>query len=199
MRSGCPSGPAATGRSEPRRMPELLGAMSVGRIAYTTDDGPRVLPVNYVLEGESVVFRTVSDGEVHRHANIARPWRSGRPGCSRAGRAATPPGSAIRPLRRCCVWRRTSAAPRLRSSAAIWIQRAPRRASPDGWPTATLPVTTGIGTRSGPGRTESADRSPDRRLAEALRAVLRPGSSLSKAADACPRAILGLPLHLGRG
>ena len=23
---------------------ELLGAMSVGRIAYTTDDGPRVLP-----------------------------------------------------------------------------------------------------------------------------------------------------------
>jgi hypothetical protein len=27
--------------------------------------------------------------------------------------------------------------------------------------------------------------------------VLRPGSSLSKAADACPRAILGLPLHLG--
>ena len=47
---------------------ELLGAMSVGRIAYTTDDGPRVLPVNYVLEGESVVFRTVSDGEVYRHA-----------------------------------------------------------------------------------------------------------------------------------
>jgi len=42
---------------------ELLAAMSVDRIAYTTDDGPRVLPVNYVLEGESVVFRTVSDGE----------------------------------------------------------------------------------------------------------------------------------------
>jgi hypothetical protein len=47
---------------------ELLGATSVGRIAYTTDDGPRVLPVNYVLEGDSVVFRTVSDGEVYRHA-----------------------------------------------------------------------------------------------------------------------------------
>jgi uncharacterized protein len=47
---------------------ELLGAMSVGRIAYTTDDGPRVLPVNYVLEGDSVVFRTVPDGEVYRHA-----------------------------------------------------------------------------------------------------------------------------------
>lgn len=38
---------------------ELLAAMSVDRIAYTTDDGPRVLPVNYVLEGESVVFRRV--------------------------------------------------------------------------------------------------------------------------------------------
>src|SRR6187200_1544451 len=47
---------------------ELLGAMSVGRIAYTTDDGPRVQRVNYVLEGQSVVFRTVSDGEVYRHA-----------------------------------------------------------------------------------------------------------------------------------
>ena len=45
---------------------ELLGAMSVGRIAYTTDDGPRVLPVNYVLEGDSVVFRTVPDGKVYR-------------------------------------------------------------------------------------------------------------------------------------
>ena len=43
---------------------ELLGAMSVGRIAYTTDDGPRVLPVNYVMEGDCVIFRTVSDGEV---------------------------------------------------------------------------------------------------------------------------------------
>jgi len=33
--------------------------LSVGRIAYTTDDGPRVLPVNYVLEGDGVIFRTV--------------------------------------------------------------------------------------------------------------------------------------------
>jgi uncharacterized protein len=47
---------------------ELLGAMSVGRIAYTTDDGPRVLPVNYVMEGDGVIFRTVSDGEVLRDA-----------------------------------------------------------------------------------------------------------------------------------
>jgi Pyridoxamine 5'-phosphate oxidase len=40
---------------------ELLGAMSVGRIAYTTDDGPRVFPVNYILEGDGVIFRTVPD------------------------------------------------------------------------------------------------------------------------------------------
>ncbi len=42
--------------------------MSVGRIAYTTDDGPRVLPVNYVMEGDGVIFRTVPDGEVFRDA-----------------------------------------------------------------------------------------------------------------------------------
>ena len=36
---------------------ELLGAMSVDRIAYTTDDGPRVLPVIYILEGDGVIFR----------------------------------------------------------------------------------------------------------------------------------------------
>ena len=47
---------------------ELLGAMSVGRIAYTTDDGPRVLPVDYILESDGVIFRTVPDGELFRDA-----------------------------------------------------------------------------------------------------------------------------------
>ena len=40
--------------------------------------------------------------------NIVRRWRSGRPGCSRAGHAATPPGNATRRPRRCCASRRTS-------------------------------------------------------------------------------------------
>lgn len=45
-----------------------LGAKGVGRIAYVTDDGPRVLPVNYILAEDGVVFRTVPDGEIYRHA-----------------------------------------------------------------------------------------------------------------------------------
>jgi len=78
----------ASGRLVERRRDEcleLLGAMSVGRIAYTTDDGLRVLPVNYVLEGDGVIFRTVPDGEVFRDAlenrlrfgKIPEPWAAG--------------------------------------------------------------------------------------------------------------------------
>ena len=51
---------------------ELLGAMSVGRIAYTTDDGPRVLPVNYVLEGDGVIFRTVPYGAAGQRSMFVR-------------------------------------------------------------------------------------------------------------------------------
>jgi uncharacterized protein len=47
---------------------ELLAAKSVGRIAYTTDAGPRILPVNYVLVNDCVIFRTVPDGEIFHHA-----------------------------------------------------------------------------------------------------------------------------------
>ncbi|HET9647097.1 MAG TPA: pyridoxamine 5'-phosphate oxidase family protein [Microlunatus sp.] len=47
---------------------EALQAKRVGRLAYTTDDGPRVIPVNYILTEDGVVFRTVPDGEVARYA-----------------------------------------------------------------------------------------------------------------------------------
>ena len=47
---------------------ELLAAKSVGRIAYTTDAGPRILPVNYVFANDCVIFRTVPDGEIFHHA-----------------------------------------------------------------------------------------------------------------------------------
>jgi uncharacterized protein len=43
-------------------------ARSIGRIAYTTDGEQRVLPVNYVLQGDGVIFRTVPDGDVFRDA-----------------------------------------------------------------------------------------------------------------------------------
>jgi nitroimidazol reductase NimA-like FMN-containing flavoprotein (pyridoxamine 5'-phosphate oxidase superfamily) len=47
---------------------ELLSAKSVGRIAYPCDTGARILPVNYVLADDSLIFRTVPDGEISRHA-----------------------------------------------------------------------------------------------------------------------------------
>jgi hypothetical protein len=47
---------------------ELLAAKSVGRIAYTSDAGARIMPVNYVLAGDRIIFRTVPDGEIYRHA-----------------------------------------------------------------------------------------------------------------------------------
>jgi uncharacterized protein len=47
---------------------ELLTAKSVGRIAYAADYGARILPVNYVLADDSIIFRTVPNGEIFHHA-----------------------------------------------------------------------------------------------------------------------------------
>jgi uncharacterized protein len=47
---------------------QALEAKRVGRLAYNTDDGPRAIPVNYILTEDGVVFRTVPDGEVARFA-----------------------------------------------------------------------------------------------------------------------------------
>jgi uncharacterized protein len=47
---------------------ELLAAKSVGRIAYASDTGARILPVNYILVGDSVIFRTVPAGEIFHNA-----------------------------------------------------------------------------------------------------------------------------------
>ncbi|MEA3076502.1 MAG: uncharacterized protein QOF60_1410 [Actinomycetota bacterium] len=38
---------------------KLVASMSIGRLAVTVDErGPLVVPVNYVLDGEAVVFRS---------------------------------------------------------------------------------------------------------------------------------------------
>src|SRR4051812_15955802 len=47
----------------PRELPvdeclDRLASRSIGRLAVATPLGPRIYPVNYVLDGESVVFRT---------------------------------------------------------------------------------------------------------------------------------------------
>lgn len=38
----------------------LLSESVVGRIAYCSAAGPRLYPINYVLDGDSVVFRTAA-------------------------------------------------------------------------------------------------------------------------------------------
>jgi nitroimidazol reductase NimA-like FMN-containing flavoprotein (pyridoxamine 5'-phosphate oxidase superfamily) len=40
---------------------ELLAPGGVGRVAFTTAEGPVVLPVNYAMAGQTVVFRTAPD------------------------------------------------------------------------------------------------------------------------------------------
>jgi nitroimidazol reductase NimA-like FMN-containing flavoprotein (pyridoxamine 5'-phosphate oxidase superfamily) len=42
----------------------LLHANTVGRLATTTDDGPRIWPINYRVRGESLVFRSAPGSKV---------------------------------------------------------------------------------------------------------------------------------------
>lgn len=45
---------------------ELLASRPVGRVAYCTLDGPVVLPVNHVVEGEDIIIRTSPHTELGR-------------------------------------------------------------------------------------------------------------------------------------
>jgi uncharacterized protein len=47
---------------------ELLAGTSVGRIGFLVDGRPEVLPVNYALDGETVVFRTAEGTVLNRAA-----------------------------------------------------------------------------------------------------------------------------------
>ena len=40
---------------------DLLAPGGVGRVAFTTGDGPVVVPVNYAMVGQTVIFRTAPD------------------------------------------------------------------------------------------------------------------------------------------
>ena len=46
---------------------QLLAGRHVGRLAYCTDSGPRIVPMNYALAGNTLVFRTGQDTEASRH------------------------------------------------------------------------------------------------------------------------------------
>ena len=51
---------------------DLLETREVGRVALCTPRGPSIMPVNYVLDGESVVFRTAPYGVLGQHASNGR-------------------------------------------------------------------------------------------------------------------------------
>ena len=48
-----------------------MGSTSVGRVGFVDEDGPVVLPVNYVLDGETVLFRTSPHNSVSRNVDSA--------------------------------------------------------------------------------------------------------------------------------
>ena len=45
---------------------ELLGGGGIGRVAYDDGEGPTVVPVNYAVDGDAVVFRTSTSGRLNR-------------------------------------------------------------------------------------------------------------------------------------
>jgi len=47
---------------------DLLATQEVGRVGLCSAQGPMVLPVSYVLDGDSVVFRTAPYGVLGRYA-----------------------------------------------------------------------------------------------------------------------------------
>ena len=47
---------------------DLLTTQEVGRVAVCTPQGPQILPVNFAVDGASLVFRTAPYGVLGRHA-----------------------------------------------------------------------------------------------------------------------------------
>jgi uncharacterized protein len=60
------------GELDLRECRELLAGGEVGRVALCTASGPQIVPVTYVLDGASVVFRTTPYGFLGRHATRGR-------------------------------------------------------------------------------------------------------------------------------
>jgi nitroimidazol reductase NimA-like FMN-containing flavoprotein (pyridoxamine 5'-phosphate oxidase superfamily) len=50
----------------------LLQSQRVGRIAFTDDSGPDVLPVNYVMDGDDIVIATTGYGAIARASTGSR-------------------------------------------------------------------------------------------------------------------------------
>jgi hypothetical protein len=54
---------------DPAECWELIGGRSVGRVAFCTEDGPLVLPVNFVVHEGQVLFRTSPHNVIAAHLN----------------------------------------------------------------------------------------------------------------------------------
>jgi nitroimidazol reductase NimA-like FMN-containing flavoprotein (pyridoxamine 5'-phosphate oxidase superfamily) len=48
---------------------ELLAGKNIGRVAFCSATGPVVLPVNYRLSGDAVVFRTAAHNSIAQNLN----------------------------------------------------------------------------------------------------------------------------------
>ena len=55
----------------PAECRELLGTDTVGRVAFVTPAGPRIVPVNYVVSGDAIDFRTTAYSELATYASGA--------------------------------------------------------------------------------------------------------------------------------
>jgi len=55
---------------DPEECWELLRSKRVGRIAYCGSDGPEVLPMNYVVAADSVLFRTSPSSTLGHHLRV---------------------------------------------------------------------------------------------------------------------------------
>jgi nitroimidazol reductase NimA-like FMN-containing flavoprotein (pyridoxamine 5'-phosphate oxidase superfamily) len=52
----------------PEKCEELLRASIVGRVAFNSDEGPQIFPVNYTTVGDAILFRTTPYSVLGTHA-----------------------------------------------------------------------------------------------------------------------------------
>ncbi|WP_328890818.1 helix-turn-helix domain-containing protein [Streptomyces sp. NBC_00316] len=57
---------------------ELLSTHGIGRIAVVTPDGPAIVPVNYVVAGDEIAFRTHGEGLLARAAGTEVAFETDR-------------------------------------------------------------------------------------------------------------------------
>jgi uncharacterized protein len=63
-----PDRPGAVEELDAPECRRLLASASIGRLGYTGENGPRITPVNFLLDGDAVIFRTGQQSEVARVA-----------------------------------------------------------------------------------------------------------------------------------